>query len=139
MLVKLSVNSHLKLISVYAPTMTYQEEDKEQFYQIVRNILQLVPRKDKLLLLGDFNACTGTNLVAWPNVMDPYSLGHQKANGRTPTALPLLRRGSHHHQHPLQATRHSQDHMDAPMVRPLVLHRLSSQGVMTSGTPSRMS
>ena len=45
--------AHLTLINVYAPNMTHAEEEREVF--------QCVPRKDKLLILGDFNARVGSN------------------------------------------------------------------------------
>ena len=49
------------LISAYAPTMTNPDEVKENFYEDLRNVLNKVPRKDKVLLLGDFNARVGCN------------------------------------------------------------------------------
>ncbi|KAL8597537.1 hypothetical protein ACOMHN_033408 [Nucella lapillus] len=81
MRIPLAGNIHLTLISAYAPTMTYWEEEKEQFYQVLKNTLHSVPRNDKLLLLGDFNARVGKNSGAWPNVMGPHGLGCENANG----------------------------------------------------------
>ncbi|KAL8599340.1 hypothetical protein ACOMHN_008058 [Nucella lapillus] len=71
---------NLTLIGAYAPTMTYPEEEKEQFYQVLKNI-HSVPRNDKLLLLGDFNVRVGKNLRAWPDVIGPHGLGRENANG----------------------------------------------------------
>ena len=61
--------------------MTYPEEDKEQFYQVLRDTLHSVPRNEKLLLMGDFNARTGRNSGARPTVMGPRGLGLENANG----------------------------------------------------------
>ena len=51
--------------------MTYREDDKEHFDQVLRDTLHSVPGNDKLLLMDDFNARTGRNSGAWPTVMGP--------------------------------------------------------------------
>ena len=79
--VPLAGNAHLTLISAYAPTLTFPEEDKEQFYQVLRDRLRSVPGNDKLLLMGDFNARTGRNSGAWPTVMSPHGLGREMQTG----------------------------------------------------------
>ena len=58
MRIPLECNAHLTLISAFAPTTTFPEEYKEQFYQVLRDTLRSVPGNDKLLLMDDFNACT---------------------------------------------------------------------------------
>lgn len=45
-------NTHLTIISAYAPTMTYTEEEKEAFYKLLSDTLHATPVNDKLLLLG---------------------------------------------------------------------------------------
>ena len=57
----LASKTHLTLISVYAPTMTHPDEEREAFYCCLREAIHTVPSKDKLLLLGDFNARVGRN------------------------------------------------------------------------------
>ena len=74
-------NAHLTLISAYAPTTTYPEEDKEQFYQVLRDTLHSVPGNDKLLLMDDFNARTVRNSGAWPTVMGPQAWGEKMQTG----------------------------------------------------------
>ena len=81
MRISLVGNTHFTLISAYAPTMTYPEEDKEQFYQVLRDIHHSVPRNDKLFLMDDFNAHSGRNSGGWPTVMGPHGLGRENANG----------------------------------------------------------
>ena len=56
--VPLAGNAHLNLISTYAPTTTFPEEYKEQFYQVLKDTLHSVPGNDKLLLMDDFNTRT---------------------------------------------------------------------------------
>ena len=48
----LASKTHLTLISVYAPTMTHPDEEREAFYCCLREAIHSVPSKDKLLLLG---------------------------------------------------------------------------------------
>ena len=74
MRIPMTGNTHFTLISAYALTMTYPEEDKELSYQVLRGTLHSVPRNDKLLLMGDFNARAGRNSGAWPIVI---SMAHR--------------------------------------------------------------
>ena len=78
--VPLAGNAHLTLISAYAPTLTFPEEDKEQFYQVLGDTRRSMPGNDKLLLMGDFNERTGRNSGAWLTVMGPHGLGRENAN-----------------------------------------------------------
>ena len=41
------------LISVYAPTMQYSDEDKEKFYSELKAAIDDVPNADKHIILGD--------------------------------------------------------------------------------------
>lgn len=77
----LSGNTHLTLISVYAPTMMYPDEVKEQFYKSLHDAIRTVPAKDKLVILGDFNARVGRNHQAWPGVLGPHGYGNENSNG----------------------------------------------------------
>ena len=49
------------LISAYAPTMTNPEEEKDQFYEQLAALIAAVPKSEKLIILGDFNARVGTD------------------------------------------------------------------------------
>jgi hypothetical protein len=46
-------NTNATLISVYAPTMTNPDENKEVFYQQLDGAVRSVPTADKLVILGD--------------------------------------------------------------------------------------
>ena len=62
----LSKDNFATIISVYAPTMTNPDENKEAFYNQLASVLSGIPRTDKLLLIGDFNArkpCLTTNTL----------------------------------------------------------------------------
>ena len=58
-------NSHATLISAYAPTMTNPEDIKDKFYQVLDALISGVPKKNKLIILGDFNARVGTDYQSW--------------------------------------------------------------------------
>ena len=47
------------VLSVYAPTLQAETGVKAAFYSDLHNLLQQVDSKDKLLILGDFNARVG--------------------------------------------------------------------------------
>ena len=57
------------IISVYAPTMTNLDENKEVFYNLLPSVLSGIPRAYKLQLIGDFNARIGKDNDKWPLVM----------------------------------------------------------------------
>ena len=62
---------------MYAPTMTHPEENKEALYNQLASVPSGIPRTDKLLLIGDFNARIGIDNDKWPLVM-----GKRPAGGR---------------------------------------------------------
>ena len=61
--IALANSAHLTIISAYAPMMTYADEEKEAFYQLLSNTIHATP-KNKFLLLGDFNAHVRSNYTA---------------------------------------------------------------------------
>lgn len=48
---QLTSKKYLHLISAYAPTLPSPDEEKNRFYQELRNVLQEIPSADKILLL----------------------------------------------------------------------------------------
>jgi len=53
----------MTVVSTYAPTLVSDEITKDSFYSCLRATLQAVPRNDRLIILGDFNARVGTNHI----------------------------------------------------------------------------
>ncbi|VDL91623.1 unnamed protein product [Schistocephalus solidus] len=49
------------IISAYAPPMTSSDAAKDKFYEDLHVLLATVPKADKLIVLGDFNARVGTD------------------------------------------------------------------------------
>ncbi|XP_063586262.1 uncharacterized protein LOC134763626 [Penaeus indicus] len=77
----LASKTHLTLIGVYAPTMTHSMEEREAFYSSLHKVIRSVPRRDKLLLLGDFNARVGRNKDAWPGELGSHGYGRENSIG----------------------------------------------------------
>jgi len=50
-----------KIVNIYAPTESANEEQKEQFYEDLNRCCDQIPKHDALLILGDFNAKIGKN------------------------------------------------------------------------------
>ncbi|KAJ3584268.1 hypothetical protein NHX12_014764 [Muraenolepis orangiensis] len=69
------------VISAYAPTLDAQDEVKEAFYADLDKILSEVPKEDKLILLGDFNARVGRNHHLWRGTLGREGVGNTNSNG----------------------------------------------------------
>ncbi|KAK2160294.1 hypothetical protein NP493_1657g00054 [Ridgeia piscesae] len=83
----LSKDNFATIISVYAPIMTNPDENKEAFYNQLANVLSGIPRIDKLLLIGDFNARIRRDNDMWPLVMGKHGIGKCNSNGERLLAL----------------------------------------------------
>ena len=51
---------NITVIEVYAPTTNAEEAEVEQFYEDVKDVLELTPKKDVLFIIGDWNAKVGS-------------------------------------------------------------------------------
>nr|VZI01074.1 unnamed protein product [Spirometra erinaceieuropaei] len=79
------------IISAYAPTMTNPDAVRDKFYEDLHALLATVPKADKLIVLGDFNARVGTDHTAWRGVLGLHGLRGSNDNG-----LLLLRTYAEH-------------------------------------------
>uniref|UniRef100_H3AUJ9 Endonuclease/exonuclease/phosphatase domain-containing protein n=1 Tax=Latimeria chalumnae TaxID=7897 RepID=H3AUJ9_LATCH len=67
------------IFSVYAPTMAHNT--KHQFYKDLCTTISKVPKYDKLVIMGYFNACVGKDLWSWPKALGPHGIGNCNSNG----------------------------------------------------------
>ena len=44
----------IAIIQVYAPTTNSKEAEIEQFYEDLQDLLELIPKKDVLFIIGDY-------------------------------------------------------------------------------------
>ena len=51
---------NITVILAYAPTSNTEEAEVEQFYEDLQDLLELAPKKDVLLIIGDWNAKVGS-------------------------------------------------------------------------------
>jgi endonuclease/exonuclease/phosphatase family metal-dependent hydrolase len=71
----------LTVVSVYAPTLMASDTVKEQFYAELERVLAAVPARDKLVVLGDFNARVGRDNSVYLGVMGKHGMGMLNSNG----------------------------------------------------------
>ena len=60
------------LVSVYAPTEASDITMKDTFYATLESVIDQCPRRDTLLVLGDFNASTGTDRDNYETCWSPW-------------------------------------------------------------------
>ena len=52
-------DQYVTIISAYAPTLGSDKEIKDNFYNLMDATIEAMDQRDKLVLLGDFNARVG--------------------------------------------------------------------------------
>ena len=62
------------MVVVYAPVDAAADEEKDEFYGDLREVLRTVPRHDMLMLMGDLNAKVGRETAAFPETNGRHSL-----------------------------------------------------------------
>ena len=50
---------NITVIQVYAPTSNVEEAEVEQYYEDLQDLLELIPKKDALFIIRDWNAKVG--------------------------------------------------------------------------------
>ena len=68
------------VIQVHAPTSNAEESEVEQFYEDLRDLLELIPKKDVLFIIGDRNAKVGSQET--PGVTGKFGLGVRNEAGQ---------------------------------------------------------
>ena len=71
---------NITIIQVYAPTSNAEEAEAEWFYGDLQDLLQLVPPKNVLFIIGDWNAKVGSQETS--GVTGKFGLGVQNEAGQ---------------------------------------------------------
>ena len=66
---------NITVIQVYAPTSNTEEAEVEQFYEDLQDLLERIPKKDVLFIIGAWNAKVGSQET--PGVTGKFGLGVQ--------------------------------------------------------------
>ena len=71
---------NITVIQVYAQTTKVEEDEIEQFYDDLQDLLELTPKKDVLFNIGDWNVQVGIHKI--PGVTGKFGLGVQNEAGQ---------------------------------------------------------
>ena len=68
------------VFQVYAPTSNAEETEVERFYEDLQDLLELIPKKDVLFIIGDWNAKVGSQET--PGGTGKFGRGMRKEAGQ---------------------------------------------------------
>ena len=71
---------NITVIQAFAPTSNAEESDVEWFYEDLQDLLELIPKKDILLILGEWNAKVGSQET--PGGTGKFGLGMRNKSGQ---------------------------------------------------------
>ena len=71
---------NIAVIQVYAPASNAEEAEVEQFCEDLQDLLELTPKKDILLITGDWNAKVGSQET--PGVTGKLALEYGMRQGK---------------------------------------------------------
>ena len=96
---------NITVIQVYDPTSNAEEAEVKWFYDYLQDFQELIPKKDVIFIIGDWNAKVGSQEI--PGVTGKFGLEYKmkEANGV------LSREGTGHSKHPLPITQEKTLHM----------------------------
>ena len=66
---------NITVIQVYAPSSNTKKAEVERFYEDLQDLLELTPKKDVLLIIGNWNTKVGSRET--PGVTGKFGLGIQ--------------------------------------------------------------
>ena len=75
-------NQFATVLNVYAPTLQAEIGVKEAFYRNLDNLLRQFDSKDKLFILGNFNARVGRDFELRKEVLGRHGTGNCSDKGR---------------------------------------------------------
>ena len=71
---------NIKVIQVYALTSNAEEAEVERFYEYIKDLLEVTPKKDFLFIIWDWNAIVGSQET--PGVTGKFGLKIQNEAGQ---------------------------------------------------------
>ena len=71
---------NITVIQAYAPTSNTEEAEAERFYEDLQDLMELTPKKDVLLIIGDWNAKVASQET--PGVTGKFGLGVRNEAGQ---------------------------------------------------------
>ena len=71
---------NITVIQVYAATSNAEKAEVEQFYGDLQDLLELTPKKDVFLIIGDWNAKVGSQET--PGITGKFGLGMRNEAGQ---------------------------------------------------------
>ncbi|CAF4468868.1 unnamed protein product, partial [Rotaria magnacalcarata] len=71
----------LTVIHVYAPTSASSDDEIEIFYDSIEHALTQTPKKDIIIVTGDWNGKIGSDNTHWESVMGRYGYGDRNERG----------------------------------------------------------
>ena len=71
---------NITVIQVYAPPSNTEEAEVQWFYEDLKDLLELTPKKDILFIIGDWNAKVESQEI--PGVTGKFGLGVQNEAGQ---------------------------------------------------------
>ena len=71
---------NITVVQVYALTSNAEEAEAEQFYEDLQDLLELIPPKDVIFTIGDWNAKIESQEI--PGVTGKFGLGVQNEAGQ---------------------------------------------------------
>ena len=76
---------NITVIQVYALASNVEEAEVERYYEDLQDLLELIPPKDVLFIIGDWNAKVGSQEIS--GVTGKFGLGVQNEAGQRLTEL----------------------------------------------------
>src|SRR5271163_1116329 len=80
LVVKINSKYTIKVIQVYAPTSTYDDEIVEEMYDEINTLMDSV-KTHYTMVIGDFNAKIGTRKTGEDNIMGISGIGERNERG----------------------------------------------------------
>ena len=71
---------NITVIQVYAPTTNAAEAEVDCFFEDLQDLLELIPKKDVLFIIGDWNSKVGRQEI--PGITGKFGLGVQTGSGQ---------------------------------------------------------